>query len=103
MAKAIPDEHIIVRGGAKPLPPPGESFSGAAGVDRFDAGKGIPHGQMRVTTARDIRSLGGSVVSVPERSASGALNERHVNIIEGQPGAFGELEPNPVPKSERIH
>ena len=100
--RSIRDEDVVVRGGTKPLPSPGNEFSGAVGIDKSDAGKGIPHGQMRVGTVADIRSRGGSVQSAPEISASGVMNERHVNIIEGASGAFGEIEPNPVPKEERI-
>jgi hypothetical protein len=100
--KPVPDNYIVVRGGTKPLPFPGTPFSAAAGVDGTDAGAGIPHGQMRVTTAGKIRELGGTLVYKPELTKSGQLNERHVEVIEGQTGAFGEIEPNPVPKEQRI-
>ncbi len=98
----IPDHYVIVRGGTKPLPPPGAAFSAAAGPDVFDAARGIPHGQMRSTTASKIRALGGSVESRPEATKSGVINHRHVEVIEGYPGAFGDTEPNPVPKEHRI-
>lgn len=98
----VPDDYVVVRGGTKPLPPIGEPFSGSAGPDKYDAGKGIPHGQLRATTARLIRDLGGSVMFKPEMSAGHVLNSRHVEIIEGAAGAFGKVEPNPVPKTERI-
>jgi hypothetical protein len=98
----IPDDYVVVRGGIGPMPPIGRTFSGSAGVDKLDAGKGIPHGKMRSATAGAIRRLGGSVQSRPERASSGELNKRHVDIIEGQSGAFGEIEPNPVPKDQRI-
>jgi hypothetical protein len=38
----------------------------------------------------------------PELTRSGRLNERHVDVTEGRPGAFGDPEPNPVPKADRI-
>jgi hypothetical protein len=98
----VPDNYVVVRGGTKPLPPRGETFSGAAGPDKFDAAKGIPHGQMRVTTARTIRAYGGEVIFVPEPTKSGQINNRHVDIVEGSPGAFGPVEPNPVPKPQRV-
>jgi hypothetical protein len=100
---ALPDGYVVVRGGVRPLPPVGEKFSGAVGVDKVDAGKGIPHGNMRSSTVGAIRGFGGTVESAPELSAGNVLNERHVDIIEGKTGAFGPLEPNPVPKAERIH
>lgn len=92
----------MVRGGERPLPPVGIVFSGSAGVDRYDAGKGIPHNKMRATTAGAIRALGGSVTFVPEPTRAGQMNERHVDIVEGQTGAFGEVESNPAPKGERV-
>jgi hypothetical protein len=97
----VPDHYMVVRGGTKPLPSCGETFSGAAGPNKFDAAKGIPHGQMRATTAGAIRTLGGEVIFVPERT-KGGINDRHVDIVEGSSGAFGPLEPNPVPKPERV-
>ena len=30
------------------------------------------------------------------------MNERHVEIIEGESGAFGDIENNPVPKEARM-
>jgi hypothetical protein len=98
----IPDHFVVVRGGTKPLPPPGQVFSCAAGPDKFEAAKGIPHGNMRSTTAGEIRRLDGVVESAPEMTAGGTLNVRHVNVMEGKSGAFGEVEPNPVLKQQRI-
>lgn len=101
-SRPVPDAYAVVRGGIGPLPPPGTTFSGAAGVDKEDAGRGIPHNQMRASTAAFIRAHGGEVKFVPELTRSGQWNERHVDIIEGRSGAFGESEPNPVPKPERV-
>jgi hypothetical protein len=49
-----------------------------------------------------IRDRGGTVEWRPELTRTGRLNDRHVDVTEGRPGAFGEPEPNPVPKVERI-
>ena len=84
------------------MPPVGKPFSAAAGPDKLDAGKGVPHGQIRSATAGDIRQRSGSVTYKPEPARSGAMNHRHVEVVEGEAGAFGELEPNPVPKLDRI-
>ena len=98
----VPDGSAVVRGGSGDLPPIGTPFSGAFGSDKYDAGKGIPHGQMRLSTAHGIREYGGTVTLKPELSRKGVLNERHVEVVEGRSGAFGEIEPNPVPKLDRI-
>jgi hypothetical protein len=57
---------------------------------------------MRSTTAGRIRELGGIVEIKPELTRSGVMNNRHVEVIEGKAGAFGDIEPNPVPKDQRI-
>jgi hypothetical protein len=97
-----PDAYVVARGGEKPLPPRGTPFSAAAGVDRSDAGAGVPHGRVRFATVAGIRDRGGTVEWRPELTRTGRLNDRHVDVTEGRPGAFGEPEPNPVPKVERI-
>jgi len=98
----VPDNYVVVRGGTKLLPPSDTPFSAAAGVDKDDAGAGIPHSQMRVTTAMKLRALGGTVVYKSELTKTGQINHRHVEVVEGKSGAFGEIEPNPVPKEARI-
>lgn len=98
----VPDHYTVVRGGAKPLPEPGTTFSCAAGIDKMDAAKGVPHGTIRVTTARAIRAYEGQARFKPEPSKNDVMNLRHVDVREGRPGAFGEPEPNPVPKQDRI-
>lgn len=80
----------------------GSVFSAAAGVDKIEAGRGVPHNTVRFATVEGILSRNGSVVWMPEPSRSGVMNDRHVNVVEGESGAFGELEPNPAPESERI-
>jgi hypothetical protein len=99
---AVPDGYVVVRGGNQPLPPSGTPFSGAAGVDKWDAARGVPHGTIRVTTPQAIRADGGQVHFKPEPTRAGNMNHRHVEVIEGKPGAFGAPEPNPVPKLDRI-
>ena len=81
---------------------PGTTFSGAYGpfeATLEDASSGVPHGQVRATTAGEIRAAGGSVTWVPQLNRSGtATNLQHVNIVEG-PGetSFGALQKNPLP------
>ncbi len=102
-ATKLADDMMIVRGGTAPLPPPGEIFSGAYGQTLEEAASGVPHGQIRVTTAGEIYAGGGTVEIVPELTRSGVLNERHVNVCLGPgPCPFGPLQPNPVPRSGRI-
>jgi RHS repeat-associated protein len=99
----IPDSAVVVRGGTKELPPPGQVFSGAAGKTLEDAAAGVPHGQIRATTAGEIRAAGGTVIHKPEQTRTGAINEKHVNICLGSgPCPFGPIQQNPVPKSDRI-
>jgi hypothetical protein len=97
----VPNVQIVVRGGASDLPSPGIVFSGSQGLTTADAASGVPHGQIRETTAGQIRSNGGTVEVAPELTRSGKINYRHVNVTEGS-GSFGELMPNPVPKGDRI-
>jgi hypothetical protein len=99
----VPDGYVVVRGGSGDLPPARIVFSGAAGVDAIDAGKGIPHGTLRITTAGAIRAAGGIVEAAPERSRSGKINGRHVNImLGGKRQPFGPPQQNPNPKVDRI-
>jgi len=102
-ADDVADDFVVVRGGTKEMPPPGETFSGAAGRTLDEAASGVPHGQIRATTAREIHAAGGTVTHAPELTRSGVLNPLHVNICRGRgPCPFGPLQPNPVPKSGRI-
>ena len=100
---ALADESVVVRGGTGDVPPPGTTFSGAAGTTLEDAASGVPHGTIRATTAGRIRQAGGTVESAPELTRGGTLNEKHVNIcLGGGPCPFGDPMPNPVPKSGRV-
>lgn len=99
----VADDFVVVRGGTKGLPPPGETFSGAAARTLNEAASGVPHGQIRATTARQIRAAGGTVTYAPELTRSGVINPLHVNVCLGRgPCPFGPLWPNPVPKSGRF-
>jgi RHS repeat-associated protein len=101
----IKDEYVIVRGGANNNPPlNGTVFSGAFGVNIYDAGKGVPHNQLTHTTAGEIRKSGGTVVHVPEPAwpPDGPINIRHVNITLGASNPFVGPIPNPAPQKERI-
>lgn len=102
-AGGLADDTVVVRGGTSEVPPPGEVFSGAYGHTLEEAGAYVPYGQIRPTTAGQIRAGGGTVTVVPEMTRSGVMNEHHVNICLGAgPCPFGPLQPNPVPKSGRI-
>jgi hypothetical protein len=101
----IKDEYVIVRGGATNDPPlNGVDFSGAFGVNIYDAGKGVPHNQLSHTTAGEIRKSGGTVVHKPEPAwlPNGPINIRHVNITLGRSNPFVGPIPNPAPRGERI-
>lgn len=99
----LADDAVVVRGGTSDVPPAGEVFSGAYAQTLEEAGAFVPYGQLRATTAGEIRLGGGTVDVVPEMTRGGNLNPNHVNICLG-PGScpFGPLIPNPVPKPGRI-
>ena len=98
----VPNSYAVVRGGQAEMPPAGTTFSGAAGPNTAEAASGVPHGTIRETTAGAIREGGGNVELVPEATRSGALNTKHVNVVEGTKSTFSEPKPNPVPKVERV-
>ncbi|MGW4215209.1 polymorphic toxin-type HINT domain-containing protein [Lentzea sp. NPDC004789] len=98
----VPDDYVIVRGGQSPMPGAGEVFSGSMGTSVGEAGAGVPHGSIRVTTAGAIRAAGGTVTYAPEPTAGGAMNYNHVNVSLGERNPFGEVEANPVPKAGRL-
>jgi hypothetical protein len=98
----VPNDFSVVKGGTKPPPDPGTTFSGSFGATMADAAAGVPHGQIQPSTAGQIRAGGGTVEVAPEMTGS-TMNYQHVNVTEGSaPTSFGPPEPNPVPKSERI-
>jgi hypothetical protein len=98
----VPDEFVIVRGGTKPVPAAGEVFSCAAGPTLVAAGCALPNNQIRATLASAIRQAGGVVDWVPEFSRRGTMNKQHVHVMEVGPTVFGEPQPNPVAKADRI-
>jgi hypothetical protein len=98
----VPNEFVVARGGLKPCPPAGTAFSATVGPTVEAAGCAVPHGNLRFTTAREIRQQGGVVEYVPEFSPHGTLNEQHVNVTEQGTTSFSEPLPNPVPKKNRI-
>lgn len=101
-ADDVADNAVVVRGGTSEVPKPGEVFSGAAGRTLDEAASGVPHGQVRATTARDIRAAGGTVTHAPEPTRSGLMNPLHVDVCLGSgPCPFGSLQPNPVPTAGR--
>ena len=98
----VPNEFIIVRGGARPLPASGTAFSATAGPVLEAAAAALPHGTIRFTTAGAIRAAGGVVEWLPEHSPHGTLNEQHVHVTEAGSSSFSDAQPNPVPKKQRI-
>jgi len=98
----VADEFIVVRGGTRAIPAMGVTFSATVGPTLEAAAAAVPHGQVRATTASEIRRQGGSVVWVAEFSPHGTLNEQHVEVTEAGTTTFSALQPNPVPKKLRI-
>ena len=98
----VPDAWMVVKGGGKPPPTPGEVFSTSYGTTLNEAGAGVPHGQIQPTTAGQIRAGGGSVDVAPEMTGD-VMNFQHANVVEGSPPTkFQPPIPNPVPKPNRI-
>jgi hypothetical protein len=98
----VPDDYVIVRGGTKPIPPLGIPFSANVGPTLDAAAAAVPYGQIRVTTAGEVRRAGGIVEWAPERSRHRTLNEQHVHVTETVLSSLSPLRPNPVPKALRI-
>jgi hypothetical protein len=98
----VPDTFVVVRGGTRQLPAVGQPFSANVGPTLEAAACSVPHGQIRKTTAGEIRRLGGMLEWVAKYSPHGTLNQQHVHVIEGGVSAFSGLMPNPVPKGFRI-
>jgi len=97
-----PDEFVVVRGGIKPIPPMGETFSAVAGPSLEAAASAVPNGQVRATTTGEIRRCRGVVEWRPETSAHGTPNRQHVHVTEHGATSFSEPRPNPVSKRLRI-
>jgi hypothetical protein len=98
----VPNNFVVVRGGAAPPDSNDLPFSGAAGPSLEAAASAVPHGQIRVATAGAIRDLGGKVEWAPEVSRHGTVNQQHVNITVRDLSCFSELQANPVPRKQRI-
>jgi hypothetical protein len=99
----LDDAAVIVRGGEGAVPPPGQVFSGAYGATEGEAGASLSYGQIRTTTAGEIRVGGGTVEVAPEMTRGGMMNDYHVDICLGTGSCpFGPLHPNPIPKGLRI-
>jgi hypothetical protein len=86
------------------MPVPGTVFSASVGVTLDEGAAGVPHGNIRWTTAGQIRANGGRVIHVPERDPKSAMiNQQHVHVVEGgETSAFSEPQPNPVPRRKRF-
>src|SRR5271157_1334931 len=80
--RVVPDAFVVVRGGAKPLPASGTTFSATVGPTLEAAAAAVPHGQVQMATAGAIRQNGGVVEWAAESSPHGTLNEQHVNVTE---------------------
>jgi hypothetical protein len=98
----VPDDYIVVRGGTRPIPSIGNSFSCTVGPTLEAAAAAVPHGRVQVAAVGAIRRLGGSVIWVPEFSPHGTPNEQHVEVTEASASSFSMPQPNPVPKKLRI-
>ena len=98
----VPDDYLVVRGGTKPIPAPGQTYSANVGPTLEAAAAAVAYGQIRVTTAGEVRRKGGIVEWLPEHSRHGTLNEQHVHVTETIASTLSTLRPNPVPKKSRI-
>jgi hypothetical protein len=102
-ATVIPDNTVIVIGGQQYQHQPGRTISGQMGATATEASSGLPHGQIRVTTAGEIRAAGGTVTLAPEEAGPGGpVNTWHVNVTEGPQSAFPEQTVGNVPTSQRL-
>lgn len=98
----VPDAFYVIRRGANDIDPRGGTFSCTVGPTLDSAAFALPHGKIRVTTVGAIRSLGGIVRWVLEKSRHGTINRQHVDVVLQGPHLFSELQTNPVPKNQRI-
>jgi hypothetical protein len=57
---------------------------------------------IRIARLSEIVESGGTVMARPERTRTGILNGRHVDITLGEKVCFSEPVSNPVPKERRI-
>lgn len=80
MAKGIPDEAVVVRGGLNraidivrstgthPCGVVGVSVESSADVGVLELSRTLPHGKIGVTTVRRVRAAGGDVVRTAGKS-----------------------------------
>ena len=97
----VPDDAVIVFGGTGDIPTDGSKFSGAMGTSLEDASGSLGYGQVRATTAGDIRAAGGTVKYAPEPIRAGPINYKHVDVTLAGTNPFGGLVKNPVPRAQR--
>ncbi|MBI2627735.1 RHS repeat-associated core domain-containing protein [Candidatus Nomurabacteria bacterium] len=106
----IPNEALVVRGGSSVTPEAfridthpsglkGFSVESGTGLDLCVLCKNIPNNQVRITTAGDIRAVGGDIVPTSGRSSNHAttinLSPQNANNV------FSAPIKNPVPKQLR--
>ncbi|MGB0064807.1 MAG: RHS repeat-associated core domain-containing protein, partial [Terracidiphilus sp.] len=97
----VPNGQTIVHGGEKPIPASGK-YSAAQGASVEEAGRGVPHGKVKVTTAGKIRAAGGTVRPKPEPAyPGGPINGQHVDVTGGQ-DTFTPPQANPAPRDQRV-
>jgi hypothetical protein len=100
--QVVPDDYFVTRGGAAEFAPQGGTYSCTVGPTLEAAAAALPHGRIRVSTIGRIRALGGIVRWSPETSRHGTINKQHVDVIFQGIHAFTAIQPNPVPKDQRI-
>lgn len=107
---SVPDSHVVARGGAKITPESienatsdtkvGRGFSANAAPSLAEAATDIKHGQVGVTTAKDVRAAGGEV-----HDTSSKRNPTHVTVTGLDSTKASELlspsMKNPVPPCDR--
>jgi hypothetical protein len=107
MAQVIPDDAMVVRGGrnraedllrgthTQPSGVTGFSVECTVDVSVEELAKAIPHGQIGVTTAGDVRAAGGDVVRTSGRTPY------HATVIGLTPEAASLLLTPTIPNPHR--
>lgn len=107
ITEKIPDNALVVRGGRNraedirraigthPSGVTGVSVESAAGVSVAELATSIPHGQVGVTTVRQVRKAGGDVVRTSGRSAY------HATLTGLTPSKASNLLTPTVPNAAR--
>jgi hypothetical protein len=115
-ADVISDDALVVRGGKNrpedvdrgigkhPSGIVGVSVNAAAGITVDELAKGIPHGDVGVTTVAEVRQAGGDVIRTSGR------NPHHATLVGLSPQEISRLltptRPNPAreqPKAENAN